>query len=69
MPGGPRLTISPTPTIIDLLDQKWPLTVPRHRLMRLALEAGLRALADLEPDKFRRLVTDDAVNTAGIRER
>jgi hypothetical protein len=64
-----RLTISPTPIILELLQQHWPLSVPKHRLMRLGLEAGLRTLADLNPDDFRRLVIDDAVNTAGIRER
>jgi hypothetical protein len=67
--AGIRLTISPTPIILELLQQHWPLAVPKHRLMRLGLEAGLRALADLKPNEFRRLVIDDAVTTAGIRER
>jgi len=69
MPGGPRLTIAPTPTILALLDGEWPLGVPRHRLMRIGMQVGLRVLADLEPDEFRRVVVEDAVSTAGIRER
>jgi hypothetical protein len=64
-----RLTVAPTPEILDLLNGQWPLEVPRHRLMRLAMLVGLRALVDLEPDGFRRLVVNDAVETAGIRER
>ncbi|HET9954543.1 MAG TPA: hypothetical protein VFQ61_08560 [Polyangiaceae bacterium] len=64
-----RVAIAPNQTILDLLDQEWPLTVPKHRLMRIALEAGLRALADLDEEAFRHVVTKDAVASAGIRER
>jgi hypothetical protein len=63
-----RLTISPTQSIINALERRWPLHVPRHRLMRLALERGLEQLARLKADEFRRLVVDDAVSTAGIHE-
>lgn len=69
MPGGSRLTIAPTPKILALLDGEWPLEVPRHRLMRIGMQVGLRALADLEPNEFRQLVVDDAVSMAGIKER
>lgn len=69
MPGGPRLTIAPTPAILALLEGEWPLSVPRHRLMRLGLEKGLHVLADLDEQEFRRLIVDDAVSSAGIRER
>ena len=69
MPGGPRLTIAPTRTILALLASEWPLDVPRHRLMRIGMQVGLQALADLEPEAFRRVVVDDAISSAGIRER
>lgn len=63
---GPRLTISPTRTIVDLLESPWPLRVPKHRLMRLALQLGLQRLSEVDADEFRRIVTHDAVQTAGI---
>ena len=64
-----RVAIAPNQAILDLLDQEWPLTVPKHRIMRIALEMGLRTLADLDAQAFRRVVTQDAVSSAGIRER
>jgi len=61
-----RLTISPTQAILDLVSGGWPLKVPKHRLMRIALERGLQALAQVEPAEFIRIVTQDAVASAGI---
>lgn len=65
--AGPRLTISPNQVILDLVDNyKWPLRVPKHRLMRLALQLGLEGLAKAKPDEFLRIVTEDAVTSVGI---
>lgn len=61
-----RLTVSPTHRIMSALERRWPMHVPRHRLMRLALERGLDDLARLSADEFSRLVTEDAIASAGI---
>ena len=61
-----RITVSPTQRILEALEHPWSLRVPRHRLMRLALQRGLDELARLDPDEFRRVVTEDAVVSAGI---
>lgn len=64
-----RITIKPSQTILDLLASEWPLEIPKHRLMRLGLEAGLRVLADLDAAEFKQRVIADAVESAGIRDR
>lgn len=67
MASSARITVSPTRRILDVLERTWPMTVPRHRLARIALQRGLDELARLEPDEFKRLVVDDAVASAGIK--
>jgi hypothetical protein len=52
--------------MLDTLEQRWPMNVPRYRLARIALQRGLDELARLAPDEFRQVVTEDAVASAGI---
>jgi len=67
MTASARITVSPTRRMLDVLERSWPITVPRHRLARIALQRGLDDLARLDPDEFRQLVVDDAVASAGIK--
>ena len=67
MAASARITVSPTRRILDVLERPWSMTVPKHRLARIALQLGLDELARLEPDEFRQLVVDDAVASAGIK--
>jgi hypothetical protein len=61
-----RITIMPSQRMLDSLEQRWPMNVPRYRLARIALQRGLDELARLAPDEFRRVVIEDAVTSAGI---
>ena len=45
-----RLTLAPTPELVNLLERRWPLRITRHALMQIGLRRGLSQLADLPPD-------------------
>jgi hypothetical protein len=68
IPPSRRLNVNGTPTMMTtlerLLEQHSPF-VSRHRLMRIALRAGLRTLdADIGVDGLRRLLVEDREDAA-----
>jgi hypothetical protein len=65
-PTPSRITVIPSQHMLDTLERRWPMNVPRYRLARIALERGLDDLARLAPDEFRRVITEEAVASAGI---
>src|SRR5687768_14138156 len=68
IPSNRRLNLNGTPrmmtTLARLLEQHGPF-VSRHRLMRIAMRQGLRALdADIGVDGLRRLLVEDREDAA-----
>jgi hypothetical protein len=62
IPSKQRIHINGTPLMVETIerlhDQHGPF-LSRHRLMRIAMREGLRAIAPIDMDDLRRLLVED----------